>query len=290
MRRGGLNWNDQIRIWAPTLPIYFCSTPERWALIANAMSLTARKALALIVLVTAAILGASSFLAFLFFLYLGHLNWVHLGMNETERLLFNVLISAAFFLQHSSMIRRPFRRRLSALIPSHYQGALYTAASSFVLLLSVAFWQGSDIILFEVDGLPGGVVRTAYFLAILGICWGMWALRSIDMFGLGPILKNLQAKPAPSRPFTIRGPYRWVRHPLYLFMIVLFWSCPSLTADRLLFNILWTAWVVIGTILEERDLVDDFGDTYRDYQANVPMLVPRGFLPVCPAGKSDHLV
>ena len=71
-------------------------------------------------------------------------------------------------------------------------------------------------------------------------------------------------------------------------MIVLFWSCPSLTADRLLFNILWTIWVVIGTILEERDLVDDFGDAYRDYQATVPMLVPHGILPAYPSGNTDN--
>ena len=71
-------------------------------------------------------------------------------------------------------------------------------------------------------------------------------------------------------------------------MIVLFWSYPSLTADRLLFNILWTIWIAIGTILEERDLVDDFGDTYRDYQTNVPMLVPHSFPPAYPAGKSDN--
>ncbi|MFC1535520.1 methyltransferase family protein [Thermodesulfobacteriota bacterium] len=161
-------------------------------------------------------------------------------------------------------------------------------ASGFVLLAFVAFWQVSDIILFEVHGLPGFVMRTFYFLSILGTCWGMWALRSIDMFGLDPILKNLRSKPSPSSPFRILGPYRWVRHPLYLFMIVLFWSYPSLTADRLLFNILWTIWIVIGTILEERDLVDDFGDTYRDYQAIVPMLVPHSFLPAYPASKSDN--
>jgi protein-S-isoprenylcysteine O-methyltransferase Ste14 len=165
---------------------------------------------------------------------------------------------------------------------------MYTLASGFVLLAFVAFWQVSEIILFEVRGLPGGVMRTFYFLSILGICWGMWALRSIDMFGLDPILKNLRSKPSPPSPLRIQGPYRWVRHPLYLLMIVLFWSYPSLTADRLLFNILWTIWVVIGTILEERDLVDDFGDAYRDYQTNVPMLVPHSFLSAYPAGKSDN--
>lgn len=71
-------------------------------------------------------------------------------------------------------------------------------------------------------------------------------------------------------------------------MIVLFWSCPLLTADRLLFNILWPIWVVIGTILEERDLADDFGEPYRDYQATVPMLVPHGIFPVYPSGKRKN--
>jgi protein-S-isoprenylcysteine O-methyltransferase Ste14 len=252
------------------------------------MPLTARKAFALFILGITAIIGASSFMAFLLYLYAGPLNWIHLGMNEVERLLFNALISVGFFLQHSIMIRKPFRRWLSVLIPAHYKGAVYTLASGFALLAFVAFWQGSDIILFDLQGLPGSVMRAFYFLSIIGTGWGMWALRSIDMFELDPIIENLRARPSPAIPFTIRGPYRWVRHPLYLFMIVLFWSCPLLTVDRLLFNLLWTIWVVIGTILEERDLADDFGDAYRDYQANVPMLVPNGFRPVCPAGKLEN--
>jgi len=252
------------------------------------MYLTARRAFGLVILVIAATIGTASFMAFLFFLYAGSLNWVHLGMTEGERIVFNTLISVAFFLQHSIMIRRPFRRRVCVHIPSHYQGAVYTLASGFVLLAFVTFWQGSDIILFDLHGLYGGVMRGFYLLSIIGTGWGMWALRSIDMFGLDPIIENLRAKPSPPMAFTIRGPYRWVRHPLYLFMIVLFWSCPLLTIDRLLFNILWTIWVVTGTILEERDLVDDFGEAYRDYQAKVPMLVPLGFQPAYRTGKSDN--
>jgi protein-S-isoprenylcysteine O-methyltransferase Ste14 len=79
--------------------------------------------------------------------------------------------------------------------------------------------------------------------------------------------------------FVVKGPYRWVRHPLYLFMTLMIWSCPDLTADRLLFNGLWTVWIVIGSILEERDLVLEFGDVYREYQQTVPMFIPRRLEP-----------
>jgi protein-S-isoprenylcysteine O-methyltransferase Ste14 len=52
------------------------------------------------------------------------------------------------------------------------------------------------------------------------------------------------------------------------------WSYPDLTADRLLFSVLFTVWIIVGTVLEERDLVADYGEVYRNYQRAVPMLVP----------------
>lgn len=75
-------------------------------------------------------------------------------------------------------------------------------------------------------------------------------------------------------PFRVRGPYRWVRHPQYFVVLLLIWSSPDITLDRIWFNVTWTVWIVIGTFLEERDLVEGFGDVYREYQKKVPMLVP----------------
>ena len=52
------------------------------------------------------------------------------------------------------------------------------------------------------------------------------------------------------------------------------WSYPDLTADRLLFNVLFTGWIIVGSVLEERDLVENYGEDYRSYQRRVPMLIP----------------
>ena len=73
---------------------------------------------------------------------------------------------------------------------------------------------------------------------------------------------------------AIRGPYRYVRHPLYFFVLLAIWSVPLLTTDILLSNILFTAWIIVSTRWEERDLVVQFGDAYRRYQADIPMLFP----------------
>ena len=234
-----------------------------------------KKIQSIVILLLAGIIGSASFFAFLLFLYTGPLNWLQLDISETKRLVLNTFLSLLFFLQHSSMVRKSFRQYLGNYFSSHYQGAIYTIASGLTLLVFVMFWQGSDIILLQAHGLTADIMRSLYVLSLFGMCWAMWALRSADIFSLDPIIKNLNNKPCSPKLFVVRGPYCLVRHPLYFFMIVLFWSYPILTTERLLFNTLWTIWVVIGTILEERDLVEDIGDDYRAYQKKVPMLIPR---------------
>lgn len=239
------------------------------------MMTPAAKFVAYLVLVLAALIGAVSLLALMLFLYAGPLGLVDLALGTTALLAWDAMLCAAFFLQHSGMIRRPFRRGLARIIPPHYQGALYTLASGTVLLLLILLWQESGDTLVNLQGAPRWGVRAVFFLAVAGILWGVRALGSFDAFGLDPILTHLHGTHASPPPLTVRGPYRWVRHPLYSLTILMIWSNPRVTVDRLLFNVLWTAWVVVGTMLEERDLVTDFGDAYRDYQRRVPMLVPR---------------
>ena len=65
-----------------------------------------------------------------------------------------------------------------------------------------------------------------------------------------------------------------MRHPLYFLNLAAIWAYPDLTADRLVFNVLWTIWIVAGTLLEEKDLIREFGNKYLDYQRDVPMLIP----------------
>jgi protein-S-isoprenylcysteine O-methyltransferase Ste14 len=99
-------------------------------------------------------------------------------------------------------------------------------------------------------------------------------LRPFDPLGLGPLLAHIRNRPDRTPAFVARGPYRLVRHPLYLAVLVLIWSCPDVSLDRLLFAVLWSGWILLGARLEEADLTAELGDVYREYCRQVPMLVP----------------
>ncbi|MEJ2068947.1 MAG: isoprenylcysteine carboxylmethyltransferase family protein [Syntrophobacterales bacterium] len=227
-----------------------------------------------LLVVMTSLLGGGSLFLFALFLFLGSLDLVNLGLDAATALGWDAGISLAFFVQHSVMIRQSCRRQLGRILSEKYHGLAYTMVSGVFLLGVVFFWQGLDYHLLTLTGWLRLVARLIFFLAMAGFFWGVLSLGFFDPFGLKPILPDRLALPAQPQGLVVRGPYRWVRHPLYLCVILLIWSCPDVTADRLLFNLLWTGWIIIGTRLEERDLVETFGQAYRDYQRQVPMLLP----------------
>jgi protein-S-isoprenylcysteine O-methyltransferase Ste14 len=189
-------------------------------------------------------------------------------------LAWDALLSLLFFLQHSGMVRKGFRARVARFIPPWAYPAVYTIASGVALAAVVLLWEPTGRHLLVLGGLPLRIAQGGTLLAIACFLWGGIALRGFDMLGLSPVRAYLSGRQEQRSVFVIRGPYRWVRHPLYFAILVLIWCCPDLTLDRLLFNVLWTGWIWFGTRLEEADLTNEFGDAYRQYRRKVPMLIP----------------
>jgi len=232
------------------------------------------------IILIAGLLAQASLLALGLFLFHGSFGLMDLSMNDTGSLVFNAFLSALFFAQHSGMVRKRFRHWLARSIGKEFHGALFTIASGMVLLMVIIFWQKTPVMLFSAQGMMRWLIRSVYFLIIAGFTWGACSLQPFDPMGLTPIANRLRGKASAPMQLTFRGPYRWVRHPLYLFAILIIWASPDITADRLLLNFLWTAWIIAGAFLEERDLASYFGAAYRTYQRKTPMLIPKSFRPV----------
>jgi len=225
----------------------------------------------------AILIGGGSLFLFAVFLIIGPITLFRFDVSESKALLWDGLLSILFFIQHSGMMRSSFRTRLASIIPRHYHPSIYAIASGIALTAVVLCWMQSQTVLYRLEGPFRFLARAFSAFAIAGFWWGVRSLENFDTFGLAPIKTYLRGRHPRAPNFVLRGPYLWVRHPLYFFVLVLIWSAPDGSSDRLLFNVLWTLWIVLGAYLEEKDLVAEFGESYCHYRKNVPMLFPLRF-------------
>ncbi len=73
------------------------------------------------------------------------------------------------------------------------------------------------------------------------------------------------------------GLYRYMRHPLYTFSLLVLWLTPTMTRNFALLYAALTVYIIIGAIFEERKLVQTFGAAYQEYRAKTPFLIPIKF-------------
>ncbi len=85
----------------------------------------------------------------------------------------------------------------------------------------------------------------------------------------------LRGRPYTGLRFTMPGPYRHVRHPLYVGWLFAFWATPTMAAAHLFFAAMTTAYILVAIRYEERDLEAAHGTAYAEYRRRVPMLIPR---------------
>ncbi len=80
--------------------------------------------------------------------------------------------------------------------------------------------------------------------------------------------------PLPPENLTTTGVYRLVRHPLYFFSLLIIWPVTTMTYAYLGFAIGTTLYMVVGSLYEERRMIEYFGQAYRDYRAQVAWIIP----------------
>lgn len=109
-------------------------------------------------------------------------------------------------------------------------------------------------------------------LAAVGLLVGVSQTGAMRFIGLEQALDPDSTRQPPQ--LVANGLYRWVRHPLYLCGIALIWLMPVMSANLLAFNLGATAYLMLGTIPEERKLRQELGPAYDDYRKRTPWLFP----------------
>ncbi len=236
----------------------------------------------LFIVCTTILLGFSGFSALLLVLFtsniLRELSIDHLEAKNGLLLSWaiNLLLLILFGLQHSIMARKGFKLLLQQWIPKELERMVFSVASSIVLILLVYLWQPIPIVLWDIQ--IEWIKICLYALFFLGWLLVIVAANLIDPFsfsGVRQLAVFFLGKKPQETQFSTPIVYKLIRHPLYLGLLIAFWATPLMTLSHFLFSLGMTIYIWIGIAYEEKDLVERYGDEYREYQKKTPKLFPR---------------
>lgn len=191
-------------------------------------------------------------------------------------LLVNAALLGLFAVQHTVMARPGFKRWLTRCVPASMERSTFVLAASAALGLMMWQWRPLPQIVWH-----AGTPAISWGLQALSLAG--WALAIVstflishfDLFGLRQVWLGATNRSYEPVGFRLIGPYRLVRHPLMVGLLIGFWATPTMTLGHLFFSIMTTLYILVGVWFEERDLVREHGEAYESYRRRV-----RGFVPM----------
>lgn len=173
----------------------------------------------------------------------------------------DTVLLTAFAVHHSLFAREPVKTWLARTVPERLIRSVYVWVASTLLVLVCLWWRPVGGSLYSADGWRALVLTAVQLTGIWIIARSAAAIDPLELAGIRQ-QSRLEA-------LQIKGPYGWVRHPLYLGWLLATFGAAHMTGDRLAFAVLTAIYLVVAVSWEERSLVHAFGETYEEYKRRV---------------------
>jgi protein-S-isoprenylcysteine O-methyltransferase Ste14 len=172
----------------------------------------------------------------------------------------NTLLFTLFAVHHSLLSREPVKAWVTRVIPGRLLRSVYVWTASVLFAAALLGWQSIGQSIYQA---PRWLAPLLHVVQALGLALIVSAARAIDALELAGI------RPAAGDQLAIRGPYRLVRHPLYLGWLLIVWAVPLMTGDRLTFAVLSSAYLLLAMPWEEQSMARTLGLDYERYRTSV---------------------
>ncbi len=188
------------------------------------------------------------------------------------------LLWMGYCILHSFLISTYFTNILFRTLKKYYAfyRLFYVLLSLVLLIPLINYTSQFDNKVIITYSFPFSIIRyTLMYGSLIFFFWAFFfSYDALSFFGIRQILNiGKETKINPDAAIKKSGLLGIIRHPMYLALIIFLWSTIFTLIDFYI-NMLLIVYVIIGTKLEEKKLVREFGDAYVKYQHEVPMLIP----------------
>jgi protein-S-isoprenylcysteine O-methyltransferase Ste14 len=188
----------------------------------------------------------------------------------------NIGLVVLFGLQHSIMARPGFKSFMSRFMPHATERATFLLLTGLTLMFAIAYWQPLPGQVWQVEQTaPMIALWTLYGLGWTYLLLATFATNHFELMGLRQTYFYVRNLPYRKVKFTNKYMYSYSRHPMMLGLLIGMWCVPTMSVSQFVMASLLTLYVFIGIFFEERDLMKEFGESYKKYKSEVATLIPR---------------
>ena len=175
----------------------------------------------------------------------------------------NVVLFTVFAMHHSVFAREPVRAWVARTVPPGLERSFYVWVASLLFIAVCALWQPVPGVAWNAQGAALWALR---ILQVLGVWLTLTSAAVLDVMELSGV-RQAEQRPAPAMDFKTRGPYGWVRHPIYSGWFLMVLAASPMTMTRLVFAVVSCAYLVAAIPFEERSLRHASSGGYDRYMA-----------------------
>ena len=192
-----------------------------------------------------------------------------------------IILISVFCISHSILasnkVKKLFKNRFGNLI------ALYRIGYNIISVISFAIIYISlpriDITLYNLSNPYDLIILFFRLLSLIGFIWSARYFSPGEFIGWSQI-KRFRAQNYDSNDLDesstlrIEGPYEYSRHPVYFFSIMFLVMRPVMTLTYFIIVVIFVVYFYIGSVFEEKRLIEKYGEAYTRYQKFVPRIIP----------------
>ena len=205
-------------------------------------------------------------------------------MSYVEDILIIIFLFALFGISHTILASNKMKKMIIEKGGNKiaFYRLFYNLSSLLIFFVLYKLMPKPRLIIYKVESSFDIIIYGLQAVSFAGLIWSASYISAKEFIGISQIKRYFKDEYNEDEldehsELIIKGPFKYMRHPIYFFSILFLGFRPSMDLFYLTLFICITIYFVAGSIFEEKKLISKFGVTYIQYQKEVPRILPFKF-------------